>query len=162
VSPTAGDLAAYEVEEPSRCCWCHLITMDMARPAAMGVLFLALPIIGVPQSGQPENDTSRVFVVADAKRPTKTVQPLYPESAKSDGIQGTVVVDIVVGKTGEVERVQPISGPKEIWSASVDAVKQWKWEPFLLNGNPIRVRTKAMIRFVLDASHSLKSLPAPR
>ena len=137
--------------------------MDMARLATIGVLFLVSPLMGgVQQSGQSDNDTSPVFVVTDAKRPTKTVKLLYPESAKSAGIQGRVVVDIVIGKTGEVERVQPISGPKELWSASVDAVKQWKWEPFLLNSNPIRVRTKATISFVLDASHSSKSLSAPR
>jgi outer membrane biosynthesis protein TonB len=90
--------------------------MNTAQLATMGVLFLALPLMGgVQQSGQPDNDTLRVFVVTDAKRPTKTVKPSYPESAKSTGIQGRVVVDIIIGKTCEVERVQPISGPKELW-----------------------------------------------
>jgi TonB family protein len=132
----------------------------MSPLATIGVLFLALPIMGgTQQAGESDKDTSRVFVVTDAKRPTKTVKPSNPESAKSAGIQGKVVVDIIIGKTGEVERVQAISGPTELWSATVDAVKQWKWEPFLFNGNPIRVRTKATISFVLDASHSAKSRP---
>jgi len=135
-------------------------TLDMPQLATIGVLFLTLPLTGAAQQpGQSDKDTSRVFVITDAKRPTKMVKPSYPESAKSAGIQGRVVTYVVIGKTGEVERVEPISGPKELWSATVDAVKQWTWEPFLFNGNPVRVRTKATINFVLDASHPSKSPP---
>jgi len=134
--------------------------LDMPQLATIGVLFLTLPLTGAAQQpGQSDKDTSRVFVITDAKRPTKMVEPSYPESAKSAGIQGRVVTYVVIGKTGEVERVEPISGPKELWSATVDAVKQWTWESFLFNGNPVRVRTKATINFVLDASHPSKSPP---
>ncbi|HZC22155.1 MAG TPA: TonB family protein [Candidatus Binatia bacterium] len=95
----------------------------MTQFATWGALFLALPLIGVQQLGQSDRDTSRVFVVSDAKKPTKTVEPSYPALAKSAGIQGKVVVDIVVGRTGEVERARAMSGPEELWSAPVDAVK---------------------------------------
>jgi len=131
----------------------------MPQLTTWGVLLLALPLMcGVQQSAK-QIDTSRVFVVSIEKKPTKVVQPSYPESAKLAGIQGTVVVDIIIGKSGEVESVQAVSGPKELRSAAADAVKQWKWEPFLLNGKEIRVRTKATINFVLDASRSTKSRP---
>ena len=137
-----------------------VITIHMAQLATWGILVLALPITVVAQQpGRSGKDTSRVFVITDAKKPTKMVKPSYPESAKSAGIQGTVVAYVVIGKTGEVERVEPISGPKELWSATVEAVKQWTWEPFLFNGNPVRVRTRTTINFVLDASHPSKSPP---
>jgi TonB family protein len=133
----------------------------MAQPATCGILLLAVPLMGVAQQpNQSHKDTSRVFVVSDAKKPTKMVKPSYPESAKSAGIQGSVVIYVVIGKTGEVERVEPISGPKELWPATVDAVKQWLWEPFVFNGNPIRVRITATINFVLNASHPSKARPA--
>ena len=137
--------------------------LDMTQFATWGALILALPLIGgVQQSGPSDRGTSHVFVVSDAKKPTKVVEPSYPESAKLAGIQGKVVVEIVVGKTGEVERAQAMSGPKELWSAAVDAVKQWKWEPFLFNGNPIRIRTKATINFILGTGRSPKSSPVSR
>ena len=132
----------------------------MAQLTTWGILLLALPLTAFAQKPDlSDKDTSRVFVVTDAKKPAKVVKPSYPESAKSAGIQGRVVTYVVIGKTGEVERVEPISGPKELWSATVDAVKQWTWEPVLFNGNPVRVRTKATINFVLDASHPSKSPP---
>ena len=139
------------------------MAISMAQLATLGILLLALPLTAVAQQpDQPDKDTSRVFVVSDAKKPMKMVKPSYPESAKSAGIQGQVVTFVVIGKTGEVERVEPISGPKELWSATVDAVKQWRWEPFLFNGNPVRVRTRTTINFVLDASHPSKSPPVSR
>jgi len=129
----------------------------MAQLATCGILLLALSLTGIAQEpNQSDRDTSRVFVVTDAKKPTKMVKPSYPDSARSAGIHGKVVTYIIIGKTGEVERVEPISGPKELWPATVDAVKQWMWEPFLLNGNPVRARTKATINFVLDTSHPSK------
>ena len=140
-----------------------VITIQMAQLVTWGILLLALPVTAVAQQpGQSDKATSLVFVATDAKKPTKMVKPSYPESAKSAGIQGRVVTYVVIGRTGEVERVEPISGPKELWSASVDAVKQWTWEPFLFNGNPVRVRTKATINFVLDASHPSKSPPVSK
>ena len=132
----------------------------MAQLATWGILVPALLLMGVAQqTNQHDKDASRVFVTTDAPKPTKMVKPLYPESAKSAGIQGRVVTYIVIGKTGDVERVEPLSGPKELWPATVDALKQWMWKPFLFNGNPTRVRTKATINFVLDASHPSKSPP---
>ena len=131
-----------------------VITIRMAQLATWGLLLLAFPIIVCgQQSHRADKSTARVFVVCEAKRPTKMVKPSYPESAKSAGIQGRVVTYIIVGKTGEVEVVEPISGPKELWSTTVDALKQWIWKPFIVNGNPIRVRTKATVTFVLTASH---------
>jgi TonB family protein len=135
--------------------------MDMDRLAACGVLLLALLATGATQQ-QAESDkgTSRVFIITDGKKPTKMVRPSYPKSARSAGIQGKVVVYVVIEKTGKVGRVEPISGPKELWSATVDAVSQWMWEPFSFNGNPVRVRTKATISFVLD-EHPSTSPPVP-
>jgi len=95
-----------------------------------------------------------VLTVSVDKRPTKVVDPVYPDIAKRAGIKGSVVVDIVIGKTGEVESAQAITGPKDLWAAAAEAVQQWKWEPFLLNEKPIRVRTKVVVNFVLKTRGS--------
>lgn len=110
--------------------------------------------------GQGNQVLGPILTVSVDKRPTKVVGPVYPDIAKRAGIKGSVVVDIVIGKTGEVESAQAIAGPKDLWSAATEAVKQWKWEPFLLNEKPIRVRTKVVVKFVLktrDSSDKKKS-----
>jgi TonB family protein len=132
--------------------------MKMARLATSIVLCLALPLFSSAQGAATERDAdvSPVRFVSDIKRPTKVVKPTYPESAKLAGLQGPVVLDIVIGESGAVEMAHAITGPKEFWSAAAEAVKQWKWEPILLNQKPIRVRTKVTVKFVLDASRSRK------
>jgi TonB family protein len=130
----------------------------MARLAISIVLCLALPVFSSAQKAATERDAdvSSVPFVSDIKRPTKVVKPTYPESAKLDGLQGPVVLDIVIGESGAVEMAHAITGPKELWSAAAEAVKQWKWEPILLNQKPIRARTKVTIEFVLGDSRSRK------
>jgi TonB family protein len=83
-------------------------------------------------------------------KPIKTVEPVYPESAKVARFQGTVVVYVVVGRTGEVETVTAADGPAELRQAAIDAAQQWRWEPHLLNGKPVRFRTKAVVKFSRD------------
>ena len=62
------------------------------------------------------------FVSSD-KKPTKTVNPIYPESAKSAGIQGSVLLEVTIGKEGEIEVAHAIRGPAELRSAAIEAVK---------------------------------------
>jgi TonB family protein len=132
------------------------VYLNMARLAVWIVICAAVPLCCSAQKAVIVRDTdvSSVRYVSDVKKPTKLVTPTYPESAKLAGIQGSVVLDIVIGKSGEVENAQAISGPKELWSAAAEAVKRWKWEPVLLNEKPIRLRTKVTVNFVLEESHS--------
>jgi TonB family protein len=99
-------------------------------------------------------DISSVRIVNTDRRPTTVVKPIYPEAAKKAGVQGLVVLDIVIGRTGEVGMARAISGPKKLRSAAAEAVKQWKWEPFLLNEKPIPVRTKVVVNFCLGCANS--------
>jgi TonB family protein len=78
------------------------------------------------------------------------VAPKYPSKAKTARIQGTVVLDAVIGKTGHVENLKVASGPSELLQSSLDAVRQWKYKPFLLNGNPIEVKTTISVVYSLE------------
>ncbi len=78
------------------------------------------------------------------------VNPKYPPEAKKAGIQGTVILDAVVGKTGDVEKLNVVSGPNELQQSSLDAVRQWKYKPFLLNGDPIDVETTISVIYSLE------------
>ncbi len=77
------------------------------------------------------------------------VPPVYPVDAKAAGITGTVVLDAVIGTTGAVEQLKVISGPAELQQASLDAVRQWQYQPYLLNGQPVEVQTQVNIIFTL-------------
>jgi TonB family protein len=75
--------------------------------------------------------------------------PVYPPDAKKAKIQGTVVLEAVVGKDGSVENLRVVSGPAELQQSALDAVRQWKYKPYLLNGNPVQVKTTVNIIYNL-------------
>jgi len=77
------------------------------------------------------------------------VNPKYPADAKKARIQGTVVLDAVIGKTGQVENLKVVSGPSELQQSALDAVRQWTYKPYLWNGNPIEVETTIKVIYTL-------------
>ena len=79
---------------------------------------------------------------------TKTT-PVYPTEAKAAKIQGKVVLDAVIGQDGHVENLKVVSGPKELQQSALDAVRQWVYKPFLLNGNPVEVTTTINVTYTL-------------
>lgn len=79
---------------------------------------------------------------------TKAV-PIYPPSAKKAKIQGKVVLSSVIGTDGMVEEIRVISGPAELQQSAIDAVRQWTYRPYLLNGQPVEVETTVNIIYSL-------------
>ena len=80
---------------------------------------------------------------------TKAV-PQYPPAAKKAKIQGTVVLSVVIGDDGNVENIQVVSGPNELQQSSIDAVRQWTYKPYLLNGDPVEVKTTIHVIYSLE------------
>jgi TonB family protein len=78
------------------------------------------------------------------------VMPKYPPSAKKARIQGTVKLHAVINATGHVENVKVVSGPNELEASAVDAVRQWVYKPFLLNGEPVAVETTVTVIYSLQ------------
>jgi protein TonB len=79
----------------------------------------------------------------------KKVPPDYPEDAKNDHVQGTVALKVIVDKQGNVANIQVVSGPERLAPAAIEGVKQWKYKPYLLNGNPVEVGTQVQMNFTL-------------
>ena len=77
------------------------------------------------------------------------VSPVYPPDAKKARIQGKVLLKAVIGKDGHVEHLDVVSGPSELQQSSVDAVRQWVYKPYLLNGDPIEVETTISVIYTL-------------
>jgi protein TonB len=78
------------------------------------------------------------------------VQPVYPPSAKENHIQGTVVLQAVIGTDGQIAELTPISGPAELTQAALDAVKQWQYRPYVLSGKPVEAVTQIRVNFKLS------------
>lgn len=79
----------------------------------------------------------------------KKVPPIYPDEAKKARIQGKVQLEAIIGKTGEVENLKIISGDPMLQQSAMDAVRQWTYKPFLLNGQPVDVKTTITVVYTL-------------
>ncbi len=76
-------------------------------------------------------------------------QPPYPILARSARIQGDVVLRAVIDKEGNIQDLQLVSGHPMLVPAAVEAVKQWRYRPYLLNGQPVEVETTITVIFTL-------------
>jgi protein TonB len=79
------------------------------------------------------------------------VQPAYPELARQARIQGTVRLRAVISKMGTIENLQALSGHPTLVPAALNAVRQWRYRPYLLNGDPVEVETEVTVNFILSA-----------
>jgi len=77
------------------------------------------------------------------------VQPVYPAEARAARVEGTVILSAVIGKDGSIANLEVISGPAPLVDAAVDAVKQWKYRPYMLLGQPVKVDTQITVNFQL-------------
>jgi periplasmic protein TonB len=77
------------------------------------------------------------------------VQPIYPPLARQTRISGTVKLHAIIGKNGAVEQLQVVSGHPLLVQSALDAVKQWRYQPTLLNGEPVEVDTEIDVIFSL-------------
>lgn len=78
------------------------------------------------------------------------VQPDYPPLARQARVQGTVVLAATINKQGRIENLQVASGPPMLVAAAIEAVRRWRYRPFLLNGEPVEVSTSITIVFSLS------------
>jgi protein TonB len=76
-------------------------------------------------------------------------QPIYPPIAKAARVQGTVVLQATISKTGSIENLRVISGPAMLQQAALDAVRSWRYKPYLLNNEPVEVDTTVNVIFTL-------------
>src|SRR5579864_6216257 len=105
----------------------------------------ALPKIATPQRVRVSSGVSQGLLV-------RRVNPTYPPLARQARIQGTVILQAQISKTGDIQNLQLISGHPMLAPAAIEAVKQWKYKPYLLNGEPVEVDTQVQVNFTLAGS----------
>src|SRR6202043_3105386 len=103
--------------------------------------------VAVPKVATPQR--VRVSAGVTSGLLIRKVQPNYPPLARQARIQGTVVLHAVISKAGSIENLTVVSGHPMLAPAAIDAVKQWKYKPYLLNGEPVEVDTEVQVNFTL-------------
>jgi protein TonB len=79
------------------------------------------------------------------------IRPTYPPACKAEGVEGTVMLRAVISKEGTPLNLEPVNRliDQRLVDASVEAVRQWRYKPTLLNGQPVEVVTEIQVNFVL-------------
>ena len=111
--------------------------------------FLVLLAFTVVSASQVTPNRVRVSSNVMQDLVVSKVPPTYPPSARQARIQGSVILRVHIDKSGGVESMQVISGHPMLAPAAMEAVKQWKYKPYLLNGEPIAVETSVTVNFTL-------------
>jgi TonB family protein len=124
------------------------------------------PLIGFPSAEVKQPDSTptnaplsaasgaanrRLRVGGPIKAPRRLVdvKPVYPADARAAGIEGVVVLDIVIGEDGSVIEARVLRSIPELDQAAIDAVNQWQFEPTLLNGEPVELEMNVTVNFTL-------------
>lgn len=81
---------------------------------------------------------------------THRVEPVYPSIAQHAHIAGTVELKAIIAKDGTIQNLQLISGHPLLVPAAMDAVKQWQYRPYILNGEPLEVETTIIVNFHIN------------
>jgi periplasmic protein TonB len=104
---------------------------------------VAVPKVATPQRVRVSQGVSQGLLV-------KKVQPAYPPLARQARIQGQVILQAEISKDGSIENLRLISGHPMLAPAAIEAVKQWRYKPYMLNGEPVAVETTVMVNFTLS------------
>lgn len=78
-----------------------------------------------------------------------SVHPVYPKAARKAHIEGEVLLNYLITKTGDVREIHIVSGNPALVPAAIEAVKQWRYTPCIFNGEPTETRTTVSLSFTL-------------
>ena len=126
---------------------------DLAPPAMTGPAddkaLANIAAVSATSVAKPVASTLKVSQGVSQGLLVKRVQPIYPSQALQMRIEGTVLLQANIGKDGKISNVKVLKGDNVLAKAAVDAVKQWTYNPYLLNGEPVEIQTQMNITFKL-------------
>jgi protein TonB len=104
---------------------------------------VAVPKVATPQRVRVSQGVTQGLLI-------RKVQPNYPPLARQARIQGSVLLQAEISKDGSIENLHLLSGHPMLAPAAIEAVKQWKYKPYILNGEPVEVETQITVNFTLS------------
>jgi protein TonB len=107
-------------------------------------------VIAGPAPAAPPGGPVRVGGNIRQPRKIKDVPPRYPPAAQAAGVQGVVIIEATIDAAGSVTDAKVIRSVDVIDQAALDAVRQWEFEPTLMNGQPVPIIMSVVVNFVLN------------
>ena len=125
-------------------------TEDGSRDTVLWSMLKSSP--AAPPPPKPETPRAPVRVGGDVQegKAIHRPSPVYPPLARQARIQGTVVLEAIITKSGTIESLKVVEGHPMLVSAALEAVRQWRYRPTLLNGEPVEVATTIDVSFTLS------------
>ena len=126
-------------------------TVNSAQPPSGGLVVTENGKV-IYRSPSQSGGASRPASVHSGTRLIHRVQPEYPTEARAQKIQGPVVLDVVINGDGAVGNIDVVSGDRLLANAAVQAVKQWRYKPYFVNGHAVESETRITVKFTLPQS----------
>ena len=130
------------------------ITLNLGKVEETVSVAAAAPsgsAVATPTPSSPDHKRIRVGGSMEEANLITKVAPTYPQSAKDARIQGTVSLDMVVSKEGEPLDIRVLSSPSDdLTQSALEAVRQWRYKPTLLNGDPVEIVTEVIVNYTLS------------
>ncbi len=129
-----------------------LNTIALAAPK-QGSAAAGLPVASAaqqPSQGPGEARSASVASGIMGGLLVKKVAPVYPAEARTAYIQGTVRLNAEINKEGDIANLELLDGPIELVGSAVNAVRKWKYRPYLMNGEPVAVKTEIQVNYQLS------------
>jgi len=104
---------------------------------------VAVPKVATPQRVRVSQGVTQGLLI-------RRIQPTYPPLARQARIQGQVLLQAEISKDGTIENLRLISGHPMLAPSAIEAVKQWRYKPYILNGEPVEVETQITVNFTLS------------
>ncbi len=121
---------------------------------SLGSVLLLLSVLSLAQQSAPRKPLRLACPTVGNTALVKQVNPGYPKEALEKRIHGPVILDVVIDKAGAPRRIQVIKGDPILVTPAVDAVRQWRWASYKLNGKAVEVQTNVVVNFELPSTHN--------
>lgn len=126
---------------------CVVIGLATCGSALALRMEVGTPVAASEETGHSPAKVSSGVMAGDT---LSKVTPIYPQDAKDAKIQGAVILMAVIDKEGKIANLQIVSGPEKLRTSTLDAVRQWTYKPYLLNGQPTEVETTITVTYSLS------------
>ena len=134
----------------------------MSRYTRRVVALAAVAVLVFASVAAAQTGPVRVGGVVPQPKKLKHVEPVYPEEARAAGTEGSVILDLQIGTDGSVVGAKVLRTGSVFEKAAVEAVRQWKYAPSELNGQPVEVLLVATIPFKLSAAGQPQPMEPPQ
>lgn len=115
-------------------------------------LFHGIGMGAVPPTLQPPTTSARIIRLSRMTEGmlVRRIEPRYPPAALIARIEGPVKIKAIISREGIIKQAEVLSGSPLLAGAALEAIRQWRYRPYILNGEPVEVETQITVNFVLD------------